>query len=299
MFRNYLKTALQNLLNNKLYSLINIGGLAIGLAAVMLISLFVVDELSYDKWLANSEDVFRLESTVTVPGQKPEFYAATPGKWYESLQNYFSTEIEAITRIYRRGYGFTLNESEVRETVGFVDVGFFDVFDLPMVAGDREQVFQDNSSIIINEENAQKYFGDKDPIGEVLNIKNGDQSYKVVAVMKNLPDNTHLDLEMLTWFDTARFIDQPSVAESWVSHNTFQYLRLKSADLRLVVEGKFPNYLNSQLDLRNLDLGDAVATDLISIALMPLEDIYLHSVSEQQFKATGDINVVYNFSSIA
>ncbi|MBT6330803.1 MAG: ABC transporter permease, partial [Kordiimonadaceae bacterium] len=245
MFQNYLKTALQNLLSNKLYSLINIGGLAIGLAAVMLISLFVIDELSYDKWLTGSEEVFRLESTLMVPGQQAQFYASTPGKWYESLQTYFPAEIEAITRIYTRGYDFTLKQSEARETIGFVDVGFFDVFNLPMVAGDRTQVFQDNASIIINEENAAKYFGDKNPIGEVLNIKRNNQSYKVVAVMKDLPENTHLELEMLTWFDTARFVSEPYIAESWVSHNTFQYLRLKSAELGQAVESKFPSYLNS------------------------------------------------------
>ncbi|MBT5073772.1 MAG: ABC transporter permease, partial [Kordiimonadaceae bacterium] len=119
MFQNYLKTALQNLLSNKLYSLINIGGLAIGLAAVMLISLFVIDELSYDKWLTGSEEVFRLESTLMVPGQQAQFYASTPGKWYESLQTYFPAEIEAITRIYTRGYDFTLKQSEARETIGF------------------------------------------------------------------------------------------------------------------------------------------------------------------------------------
>lgn len=299
MFKNYLKTALQNLLNNKLYSLINIGGLAIGLAAVMLISLFVVDELSYDKWISGSEEVFRLESTLTVPGQQPEFYAATPGKWFESLQTYFSAEVEALTRVFRRGYSFTLNEGEVTELVSFVDVGFFDVFDLPMVAGDRDLVFQDNASIIINEENARKYFGDKNPIGETLYMKNNDRDYKVVAVMKDLPENTHLDLEMLTWFDTARFVSQPYIAESWVSHNTFQYLRLKSAELGQVVEDNFPGYLNSQLDLSSMDLGDVQATDFITIDLMPIEDIHLHSSSAAQFKPTGDINVVYNFSAIA
>ncbi|MBT5074628.1 MAG: FtsX-like permease family protein, partial [Kordiimonadaceae bacterium] len=191
------------------------------------------------------------------------------------------------------------NEAEVNETVGFVDVDFFEVFDLPMVAGVREQVFQDNASIIINEENARKYFGTKDPIGEVLYIKDNDQSYKVVAVMKDLPDNTHLDLEMLTWFDTSRFINQPSIAESWISHNTFEYLRLNSAELGQIVEDKFPDYLNSQLDMSALGRGDAQATDLLSIDLMPLEDIHLHSVSMQQMKSSGDINVVYNFSAIA
>ena len=179
-----MKAALQNLLSNKLYSLINIGGLAIGLAAVMLISLFVIDELSYDKWLPNSEQVFRLESTLTVSGQQPEFYAATPGKWYESLQNYFSAELGAVTRIFRRGYGFTLNEAEVNETVGFVDVDFFEVFDLPMVAGVREQVFQDNASIIINEENARKYFGTKDPIGEVLYIKDYEPDMSGIDILR-------------------------------------------------------------------------------------------------------------------
>ena len=299
MFQNYMKTALRNLFDNKLYSLINIGGLAIGLTAVMLISLFVIDELSYDKSLPNSQEIFRLESTLTVPGQQPEFYSATPGKWYESLQNYFSAELETITRVYQRGYSFTFKDTEISEAVSFVDVGFFDVFDLPMISGERSLVFQDNASIIINEENAHKYFGDKDPIGEVLYIKQSDQNYKVVAVMKDLPQNTHLKMEMITWFDIERFINQPSIAESWVSHNTFQYLRLKSAHLGQVVENKFPDYLNSQLDMSNLDLGDAVATDFISIDLMPLENIHLYSVSAGQFKPTGDINAVYNFSAIA
>ncbi|MCC3860599.1 ABC transporter permease [Pseudemcibacter aquimaris] len=298
MFKNYFKTAVQNILNNKLYSLINIGGLAIGLAAVMLISLFVIDELSYDKWIPESENIFRLESTITLPGQKAENYAGTPGKWYESLQTYFSSELEAITRVYRRGYDFRFGESVSRETVAFVDYDFFDVFDLPIIAGDPSQVFQDNASIIINEEKAAKYFPDKNPIGETM-ILGGGKSYKIVAMFKNLPENTHLDFEMITWFDTAQFINEPYIAESWVSHNVYQYLKLNTAEQATQVENKFPNFLDTQLDISKLNMGTITASDVIDIKLMPLEDIHLHSQAQMQFKPTGDINVVYNFSSIA
>lgn len=299
MFKNYFKTALQNLLNNKLYSLINIGGLAIGLTAVMLISLFVIDELSYDKWFPGSERTFRLESTITLPGQKSEIYASTPGKWYESLQNYFPNELEAITRIYPREYIFQFGEGQLRDEISFVDTGFFDVFDLPILSGDRSLVFQDNASIIINEENANKYFPGQNPIGQTLTLGAGTKSYKVVAVMEDLPENTHLEMEMISWFDTAQFVNEPYIAESWVSHNVFQYLKLKSKDQGQDVKDKFPSYLDTQLDLRNLNMGDVKASDVLDIILLPIEDIHLYSKSGVQFKPIGDINVVYNFSSIA
>ncbi len=299
LLANYFKSTWKNLLRHKLFSLINILGLSIGLTAVMLIALFVIDEISYDKWIPNSDKIFRLESTINIPGQQAEHYARTPGKWYESLQNYFGDDIEAVTRIYPQTYDFALKDVETRERVTLVDRGFLEIFDLPMVSGDPSLVFQDYTSIIINEENARKYFGNENPVGQTMPLFSGAWAYKVVAVMKDLPRNTHLEAEMIAWFDPERYIDQPHVAESWVSHNMYQYLRLKNIATAEDVEAKFPSFLDTQLDISNLDMGNIQPSDVLTIDLMALTDIHLHSTGNAQFKPTGNINAVYNFTAIA
>src|SRR5687767_10170753 len=133
MFRNYVTVAIRNLVNNKLYSAINIGGLAVGLAACLLILLFVRDELSYDRWLPNAERVAIVESTFFVPGRDKLQFAGAPGPMKKPLEEDFSSDIERAVRIFTDELPVRAGDRQLLGELNFVDPGFFQVFDLPMV----------------------------------------------------------------------------------------------------------------------------------------------------------------------
>jgi putative ABC transport system permease protein len=203
MFKNYLKIGWRTLLSNKLFSLINISGLSIGLACCMLIVLYTKDELSFDRFQAKKDQLYRLTCRVIDPAkgrdviygeagavQGPAFKDAIP-----EIQEYVRTEELPVT-VKSGSEAFT-------EKVTWVDRNFFSVFTFPLIYGNAKTVLTDPHSIILTEETARKYFGQSDAIGKTLQVKVQQQfeSFIVTGIAKNAPENSSVKFNMLLPFN--------------------------------------------------------------------------------------------------
>ena len=210
MFRNYLVTALRNIARHKLYSFINIAGLAVGLACAILIMLFVHDELSYDKWIAGSENLWRVEVTYHVPGRADPIITAQttmPDAGCDARPD--SGGAQRRPAWSREGMTLTAGDRQFSENVGVVDPNFLQMIPLPLVEGDPRTVLSRPENLVISQSAARKYFGDADPIGKTLTTGRGGcdmtirpaptppSCFKVVGVMRDLPHNTQLDFDFL------------------------------------------------------------------------------------------------------
>lgn len=301
MLNNYLRIAWRNLLRHKLYSFINIGGLAVGLAACLMIALFVRNEISYDNWLTDAGRIFRLETTRQEPGKPALDWALSSGPVSGVLAGDYAETVEASTRMLRRQFWVGNEDLTLEETINLVDNSFFDVLNLPIVAGNPDHLFDDYQSLVISEAAARKYFGDQSPIGKTLELENGETLVKIVAVIKDLPANSHLDIDFLLHLNEARFDEQPYLLKWWFSSNVYTYVKLYDAGQRNTLEASFPGMLDRHA-LASTGLGyteGLTPSEQLTIRLMPLQDIHLHSKGRGQQKATGDIVVVYSFSAIA
>jgi len=298
MTGNYLLVAVRNLRKHKLYSFITIGGLAVGLAACLLILLFVRDEVSYDRWLPNADRIAKLEITFKVPGRDPLSFANTPGPAKAGLEKDFSSDIERVVRIYQNDQPVRAGDRQFNDTFSYVDPGFFEVFDLPMASGQRDQALASNTAVILSEQMAAKYFGDQPAVGKVLTVDN-ETDYQVVGVFRDLPRNTHLELDFIALFDTQRYTKQPWVAERWTSANVHTYILFRSAAAMARVEPELPAFLdrNAVLDVPGFE--KARVSEFVSLDFMPLLDIHLHAKKPGYFKPGGDITTVITFSVIA
>lgn len=299
MFSHYLITAFRALRRDKQFSVINVVGLAVALAAAILILLFIRDELSYDHWGSNSESLFRLEGSIRDQDGSREFVAVSPGRMRDPLADDFPNDIEAISRLYFDGHLMLRGEDAFVESVGYVDPGFFEIFDMPILAGDRDAVFADNTSLLITESMAQKYFGDADPIGQIMDPDDVDYAFKIVGVIPNLPENTHLEFDFIALFDPERYIDRPWVATYWQSHNVFTYVKLSKNTNPSTLEKEFPAFLDRSVVREEAPGVEGPLSQTVNLRLMPVSDIHLKSTGRFQMKAPGDMLLVISFGIIA
>jgi putative ABC transport system permease protein len=296
MLRNYLAVALKNLAANKVSSAINIGGLAIGLAACLAIVLLVRDELSFERWLPNAERIVAFEITFKVPGRETIAFAGSPGPLKPALEKEFGSDFERVVRVYADDQPIRVGDRQFEATISFVDPGFFDVFDLPMAAGDRAAVFANNASILLSQTTARKYFGDQPPLGQTLTF-GGELVFTVVGVFADLPRNSHLELESIALFDTQRYQKLPHIAERWTSVPVRTYALLRTPDARARVTGDLPAFTD-----RNVVFGLPGLTDrpssLVRFELRPLLDIHLHA-DKPGYARAGSYAAVVAFAAIA
>lgn len=299
MFSHYIKTAIRALGRESQFGIINIVGLAVALSAAILILLFIRDELSYDDWGKDTDRLYRLEGSLNRQDGSREFIALAPGRVKEPFEKDFPSEIEAISRFYQEGHLFIRDQEAFIDTVAYVEPGFFKIFDIKPSSGSREAIFADNTSILLTESMAKKYFGQTDPIGQILDPDDEDYSFKVVGVIPDLPDNSHLTIDFLALFDPSRYVERPWIATYWQSHNLHMYLKLREGVQASTIEDSIPAFFD-----RNVDLADAPGitgrfSDFLKMRLMPVSDIHLESTGRFQLKPAGDMRLVISFGIIA
>jgi putative ABC transport system permease protein len=296
MLRNYLTVAFRNLTSHRLHALINIGGLAVGLAACLLILLYVRDEVSYERWLPRADRIVILETTFKVPGRDALSFAGTPGPVKETLEKEVGSEIERAVRLFESDEPARIGDRHLIGSITYADPGFFDVFDLPMIAGDRDAALADNKSIILSQTTARAWFGDQPAIGNTVTL-NDKNVFTVVGVFADLPHNTHLDLDAIALFDTSRYVDQPYIAKDWTSVNTQTYLLLRSDDSAARIAAAMPQILDRNVSFHMPGI-DEQPSSLMHIDLMPLLDIHLHA-DKPGYQRLGSFAAVVAFSGIA
>src|ERR1700733_9031185 len=156
MFRNYLVTALRNIVRHKLYSFINIAGLTVGLACAILILLFVRDQLSYDRWIPGTENLYRVEIKVNLPGKPSQQITRTPFIVAQAMHDQIP-EVQARTRLFWRTATILVGNRQFPQRVDFVDPNFLQMIRLPLMTGDPPSVLARPESAVLSETTARKY----------------------------------------------------------------------------------------------------------------------------------------------
>lgn len=303
MLKNYFKVAFRNLLKSKFYSLINIVGLAVGIACCLLILLFVQDELSYDKHHPHSERLYRINSDINFGGEHAQ-YALAPAPLAETLVEEFP-EVEMAGRL--RPYGNWLlkvtdaagNASTYKEEkFVFADQEILDLFAFDLIKGNREKALKNPNTLIISETIAHKYFGAEDAIGKTVVLDN-KEDYLVTGVFRKSGENTHYDFDILASMES--FAD--SKEGLWLSHNYNTYIRLAKKADPAAVDAKFPALIEKHLypqaaSVMGLNT-DEFKTSPIKYFVQPVQDIHLHSKLSGELSPNGDIKFIYVFSAIA
>ena len=300
MYKNYLKVALRYLWKNKAFSIINIAGLSVGLAVCLLIVLYVKDELSYDKYNAQAENIYRIDADLSFNGT--QFTSAvSPAPMAPTLKKDYPQIIQ-YTRL--RNFGDILikkgNQNIQNHNAVFADSTFFQVFSVPIISGNPLTALNEPNSIVIDESTAKKYFNTVDVLGKSLYVDNST-SCKITGVIKDFPAQSHFHFSFIRPIHDTWHGDQ----DDWLSNNysTFVLVRpgVTQASLQKAVDGVMNNYLMKQLDqqlhLSAKDLKNS--TNHFIYPVMPLTDIHLNSNKSYEFEVNGNITYVYIFSVIA
>ena len=297
MFKNYIAVALRNLINHKLYSAINIVGLAIGLAACMLIALFVHDELSFDRFWKDADQTYRLHTTFHSPGRQPSVSVQAAGPAKAAIKNYFPSDVAYSTRFTEMDSVVKYNGEMFNETIHFTDPETVDIFSLKTVAGDLKRALNDKAGLAVSEAFARRYFGENDPIGEVLtvSVRRIKRDYRIAAVFESLPHNTVLAFEVLAKIDEADF---PGRFDGWTSYGGQVFFKLKERGSIEALAARLPDFINANVSMADLPY-DGKASDYIEYSVMALPDLQLHAAGWGEMKATGDSMIVGIFIVIA
>jgi putative ABC transport system permease protein len=299
MFRNYFKVAIRNLWKNKGYSAINIFGLAIGLATCLLILIFVTDELSYDRYNKKADRIYRVDGDINFGGMH-HVLAVAPDPLGATLKKDFP-QVEQYVRFRDYG-GFRVKkgvENVQEQSVIHVDSTLFDVFTLPLVAGDAKTALNDPTSIVISEVAAKKYFGTTAAVGQTIKLTD-NREFRVTGVMKEIPKQSHFNYDFFLPLHT-----QESRDNSWLSHNFPTYIVLKEGADPKKLEAQFDGLVNKYVGPQATALLNASFDDLkksgnyVRYNLMPLTKIYLNSNKVAEMGPRGNMQYIYIFSAIA
>lgn len=277
MLTNYAKIAVRHLLRQCLYSLINISGLAVGLAACMLILLLVRDELSYDRHHEKAAQIYRIVQE-NRSGDQVTQSALMAAVLAPTLQAYFP-EITQVARILKLGPQL-LDHGERRfyeKEVLYADPELFEVFDFVFLQGDPKNALAAPNSIVVTETLARKYFGREEPLGKMLG------AHRVTGVLEDPPHNSHLSFTALISAATLT----GWMMEEWYMHSAYTYLLLPDGLGPVQLERRFPDFVKGRV------------SGTPSLFLQPLVDIHLHSHLQNELKVNGDPDYLYIFSAIA
>ena len=290
MFKNYLKIAIRNLFRNKAYSFINVFGLATGIACALLILMYVVHEVSYDRFHENGDRIYRVVESYNSDDQET-WYATTFSALAPTVLNEFPS-IKRASHVYPTSGLITASDNSKfqEENIIYADSSFFEMFSFQLIAGDQKRALQTPMSIVVTEKTAAKLFGNSNPIGETLSFsgQRGAFDLEITAIAENPPSNSHIQFDYIISYESLRNI-RPWEYNKWYYPPMYTYVELASNSSLSDLKAAFPafqqKYVGSEAHLRFLDL-------------QPIFDIRLHSNLENELSATSNITYIYLFSAI-
>jgi putative ABC transport system permease protein len=287
--------------NNKFYSSINIVGLAVGLATCLLILLYVMDELSYDKYNKNAKNIYRVDNEIKFGDNHLDMAVAPPMLGSTMLRDF--PEVEQYTRIcWYGGFMVKKGDDNIQESrVGYADSTLFDVFTLPMIAGNPKTALKDYHSLVITETIARKYFNTADVVGKTM-VVNDTGTYKITGVIRDIPKQSHFNFD----FFVPMIENSNSYEVSWLSNQNYStYILLKKdanvEKLEAQLNPMMDRYSGPQLqDIINQSFDDfKKGGGFIRASLTPVTAIHLHSNKIGELDGNGNMQYVYIFSAIA
>ena len=297
MLRNWLVTALRNFARHRLYSFINIVGMAVGLACAIFIILFLRDELSYDAWIPGTENLYRVEGWFYFPGRGVEPSGGIPFPVPAAMLAQIP-EVQAVTRLVNEQMTVSVGNRQFSEEPDFVDPGFFNVIPLPLVAGDPARVLSQPESVVLSQATAHKYFGDANPIGRTI-LADAKHTLRVTGVLRDLPHDTQLDIDMLVPNTSAADKLPLSEKQAWLSIDGFGYVRLAPGAVPDVVLRKLTTILDRSVDAAK-ELGQNIrGSQALQVHLTRFRDVHLTSDNYGGMRAAGSWTTIYGFAAIA
>jgi len=296
------------MLRQKVFSLIKIGGFALGISACLLIALFISDELGYDRHYVDGDRIYRVILVYNVNGTIRGKGVAFPAPFAKALKDEFP-EVEQFGRLNRTEY-FGAGSNEIRcidkvqnnheEGFAFADQGLLDIFQIPMIYGDPLHALDEPGTIVISKRKADKFFPDENPIDKTL-IINDDASkqYVIKGVMNNPPVNSHFQSDFLMTLSNGLY---PGEQSNWRSQSYDTYIKLRPgtdveqlvSKFSLITEKYFipSQQRDGYVDAENLE-------DILDYELQPISDIHLKSEGIQDGLTHGDIHFIWLFAIIA
>lgn len=299
MIVNYIRTAWRNIVREKWITLINIIGLSIGIASCILIALFVKDEISFDRFHLNSDNIYRvyIEGVMGNNQIKSPFTSnVMAGTMKDEL-----SDVEFATRFYnvnRRVVKYD-DKSFTEKNFYYGDEDFFKVFSFNVIKGDSKNLLKEPNTIVITESTAAKYFGNQDPIGKIIQVES--KPYKVNGVCKDVPQNAHFHFDLIASISST----QTSKITYWVQNSVFTYFKLKENTDVIKFEEKLNQFVEKYVgpevvQIMGIDLEEFVKSgNSYGYKLQPIEDIHLKSNLQQEIEPNGNISTVYYFTVIA
>ena len=301
MLTNYIKIAWRNLIRQKAFSIINISGLSIGVATCLIIMLYIFHELSYDRYNEKADRIVRVVYRGFMGGgEMKEANVMAPVA--KTLKKDFPEVLEA-TRIQTSGSPMvSFGAKTFKETdLAFADANFFEVFTVPLLAGNAKTALLEPNTIVISKEVAKRYFGEEDPIGKVLNFKSWKSNYKVTGVYDEIPAQSHFHFNMI-----ASLVTNPDEkADSWMTSGYFTYLVLPEGYNYMDLEAKLPQVIDKYAAPQlNKAFGMSIEEfrkkgNEIGLFLQPLTDIHLRSDLNADIASHSDISYIYILGAIA
>ena len=296
MLYNYLITAYRNMLRHKVFSMINILGLALGMAACLIIVQYASFELSYDDFHKQADRIYRVRFDLFLDGK---LQASIPKNFNASgpaLKRDFP-EVENFVRIFPIDGTIAIKRDEVvfnEKGIYFVDPSFLEIFSFPLLKGDAATALTAPNTVVITSTAARRFFGKEDAIGKRLVLREAtlDIPLQVKGIIADVPENSHLDFDFL--ISHATLISawgEERADKDWSSAQFYTYILLKPNASIAAVEAKFPAFVKKYTHFP--------PTAKVVFETQPLQDIYLHSNLVQEAKVNGSSKEVYFLLVIA
>ncbi len=296
MFRNYLKITFRSIAKQKLYALINIFGLALGLSCCILISAFIINELSFDRFHEKADNIYRVATRGSVGGT--EFIVATSSS---PIGPTFVKDFPDVVNYARLGPSprvqFTYKDKKFyEEDLIYFEKSMFDIFSFELVRGNPETALEAAYTMVITEEAAEKYFGNEDPVGKILK-RNNSRDFTITGIIKKPPANSHIQFDMIGSFESL-ISDNPQGFDgstgNWGAVGMYTYILTREDCDYKEIEEKWAGMVDKYLG----PIKTAFGADLQNF-LQPLKSIHLYSNLRGELGASGSIDHIYVFSIIA
>ena len=307
MFQNYLSTALRIFSRQKVYSLINVLGLSVGLAASFLIFFYIKDELSYDQFIDEAEKVYRVGITEKFQGNEIN-YTETASPLSDAMRREIP-EVISATRIARYTNQLVRykEKSFIEKKFLLADSNFFEIFNYPLVEGNSKECLRGPNKIVLTESAAKKYLdyagkGDTSPLGKLIDFGNGTDAIEVTGIIQDPPHNTHMKFGMILSLDSW---DPVARDDCWACYGVHTYFKVNNASSLPAVEKKLHSFVEKNVFPRiERDLHVSVQQmktrgDRVKFFIQPITSIHLQSHFDGEFEPNGDLRYVKLFGAIA
>jgi len=291
MLRHLLTISVRNILKHFNYSLLNIIGLAIGISSFLFILIYVTDELKYDRFHENHQQIYRInrlynsndinEDAATLSFPFGPALAEDYPDMVKTVVRFFDFQVSELLFEYRKDSTEVIKYNE--EWFYLADSTVFEMFNFPLLEGDPSTVLDEPNTVVLSESTAERYFGDEPAVGKSLFIEEQGQ-VEVVGIMKDLPSQSHFKIDILGSMSTYRAMRNGQMPETWIWNPCWTYVELHDQVSKEQLEARFPDfYLNQYADFQDQE---------ISLYLQALTDIHLNSHHEYEMHPNGNLTYI-------